>query len=177
MPELLRGERHEIDISSPDFPHSLTYVRNPPKKLFVIGDISAIKEGLAVVGARRATPYGLSCSYHFASLASERKICIISGGARGCDTQSHRAALDNNSVTVVFHGPGIDNLYPTENTPLFQEIIDSGGAIISEHTWKEEPRGWMFRERNRLIAGLAKATLIVEINRLIVIPTKRSLCA
>lgn len=158
----LKGYRIEIARGDALYPKPLELVRNPPKRLYAIGDPSAMSEGLAVVGARRATPYGLSCAYRFAKIAAMRGICIISGGAYGCDSQSHLAALDQGAKTVVFHGPGIDHVYPSKNRGLFQRVVDSGGVVVSEHPWDEGARPWMFRERNRLIAGLAKATLIVE---------------
>lgn len=158
----LKGERIEIPYGSEMYPKALTFVRNPPKRLYVIGDPLAMSEGLAVVGARKATPYGLGCAYRFARMAAKRKVCIISGGARGCDSQAHIAALEHGGKTVVFHGPGMDNVYPYQNRGLFQRVIDAGGAIVSERTWSDPVMPWMFRERNRLIAGLAKATLIVE---------------
>lgn len=158
----LRGERYEIPRGTALYPDAFENVRNPPETLYAIGDPRAMCEGLAVVGARRATPYGLDCAHRFASIAAQRGICIISGGAYGCDTQSHLAALEAGGNTVVFHGPGIDCIYPWRNRSVFQRVIDHGGVIVSEHRWDESARPWMFRERNRFIAGLAKATLIVE---------------
>lgn len=157
-----RGEKHVIARGTRDYPDAIDMIRNAPDRLYVVGNPEALQEGLAVVGARRATPYGLSCAERFASAAAARGIAIISGGARGCDTRSHEAAIANDAPTVVFLGGGCDRPYPNENRNLFQKVIDSGGALVSEHDWLEEPKPWMFRERNRLIAGLARATLIVE---------------
>lgn len=158
----LEGPRHEIDAASAEFPPPLASLAQPPKRLYVIGSIEALEEGLAVIGSRRATPYGISCARHFAGMAARRGIVIVSGGARGCDAAAHRAAVDGGSRTVVFLGGGCDWVYPAENAPLFQAAIDGGGAVASEFDWATEPKPWMFRQRNRLIAGLAKATLIVE---------------
>ena len=157
-----RGERTVIAEGDPRFPEAFRTLRRVPSRLYLAGDERALAEGLAVVGARKATPYGLGCASRFATLASRRGICIVSGGARGCDSQAHTAALENGAPTVVFLGCGIDHAYPAENRALFQRIMDNGGALVSEHPWDTEPRPWMFRERNRLIASLAKATLIVE---------------
>ena len=160
--KVLSGQRHVLSRKSSEFPEALQRIPEPPDRLYVVGDPAALQEGLAVVGARKATPYGLSSASHFAGIASESGIVIISGGARGCDAASHRAAIDRGSKTVVFLGGGCDELYPLENAGLFQEVIDCGGAIVSEQDWSVPPLGFMFRRRNRLIAGLAKATLIVE---------------
>ncbi len=158
----LDGLRSEIDQNSKYFPDIFRLIDNPPKQLFIIGEPLALKEGLAVVGARKATPYGISCAKHFAGRAAEHSIVIISGGARGCDAAAHEAALNAHGITVAFLGGGLDELYPVENIKLFQRIVDCGGAVVSEQVWDARPLPFMFRARNRLIAGLARATLIVE---------------
>jgi DNA processing protein len=149
-----------------DYPAPFYNVSKPPKTLYVIGAKDVLKQaeelGLAVVGARKATPYGLGAAKRFARLAASRGAVIVSGGARGCDSAAHRAALAESASTVVVLGGGCDCPYPSENTPFFQQIIDAGGAVVSENPWDFEPLPYTFRERNRLIAGLAKATLIVE---------------
>ena len=160
--DTLKGPRYILGVGEDGYPDALRHVYEPPERLFVIGDPAALQEGLAVVGARKATPYGLGCAERFAGIAARRGIAIISGGARGCDSKAHEAALIAGAPTVVFMGGGCDWIYPRENAGLFQRIIDAGGALASEHPWNQEPRAFMFRARNRLIAGLAKATLIVE---------------
>ena len=158
----IEGPRHVIDDRDDRYPELLRQVENPPKLLYVIGEPQALQPGLAVVGARRATPYGVSCTRRFAMLAAERGIPIISGGARGCDSVAHEAALAVNTPTIAFLGGGLDQIYPIAHVPLFQRIVNAGGALASEHPWDFEPLGFTFRARNRLIAGLARATLIVE---------------
>lgn len=158
----LEGERSVIDSRSEAFPDALLRIPEPPHRLFVVGNPGALKEGLAVVGARKATPYGIGCAARFAGIAAECGIVIISGGARGCDAEAHKAAVRSKVQTVVFLGGGCDCVYPTENLGLFQQVVDCGGAVVSEQSWDYPPLRWMFRARNRLIAGLAKATLIVE---------------
>ncbi len=162
LPNGLAGPRAEIDIHSKDYPSALKAIADPPEKLYVIGNPEALVPGLAVIGARRATPYGLTCARRFARLAAEKGVNIISGGARGCDSESHRAALEVGGSTVVFLGGGCDAVYPPEHLGLFQNIIDSGGAVVSEQHWTFYPLRYTFRARNRLIAGLADAVLIVE---------------
>lgn len=158
----LSGARHEIRRGEDGYPAAFEVLRNPPACLRVVGDPAALREGLAVVGARKATPYGKSCARRFAGLAAARGIVVISGGARGCDAVAHEAALAAGTPTVVFLGGGCDELYPAENAGLFQRVVDAGGAVVSEHDWGFKPLPFAFRERNRLIAGLARATLIVE---------------
>ncbi len=158
----LDGPRYEIKQSDDAYPNAFRVLENPPASLYIIGQPTALKEGLAIVGARKATPYGISCAKHFAGRAAERGITIISGGARGCDAVAHDAALSAHGKTVAFLGGGLNELYPAENIGLFQRIIDQGGAIVSENEWNLKPLPYTFRMRNRLIAGLSRATLIVE---------------
>lgn len=158
----LSGERFELAGDDRAFPPLLKASPRPPERLYGVGDPSALRPGLAVVGARRATPYGRTAARRFASAAAVRGISIVSGGARGCDAVAHEAALAAGCPTVAFLGGGCDQLYPAENAGLFQRIVDGGGAVVSERPWDFPPQPYTFRERNRLIAGLARATLIVE---------------
>ena len=161
--ERLNGPRCVIGKGDAAFPSLLERVSQPPKELFVVGCPDALlSPALAVVGARKATPYGKGCARRFARLASLRGICIVSGGARGCDAEAHRAALEAGGRTVAFLGGGCDRIYPPENLPLFQRIVDAGGAVVSEREWGFPPVPYAFRARNRLIAGISQATLIVE---------------
>lgn len=158
----LEGDRFVIEWGSALYPESLAKISRPPKRLYGIGDPAALQPGLAVIGARKATPYGEGCARRFARIAAEKGVVIISGGARGCDSEAHRAALSVACRTVAFLGGGCDELYPPEHFTLFQRIVDAGGAVVSEQSWDVPPLPYMFRERNRLIAGLAQAVLIVE---------------
>lgn len=158
----LKGLRHVLKKEDVGYPQALREIPDPPQTLYVIGALSALQEGLAVIGARKATPYGLNCAQKFTTIASKKGIPIISGGARGCDSAAHQAALENEGITIAILGGGCDRVYPKQNQELFQSIIDKGGAIVAEHDWDVPPMPHMFRMRNRIIAGLAKATLIVE---------------
>lgn len=158
----LRGERTVLVRGEGAYPAALERVAQPPDRLYVVGDPAALEEGIAIVGARKATPYGRGCAKRFARMAAERGVAVISGGARGCDAEAHRAALEAEGRTVAFLGGGCDRLYPAEHEGLFQRIVDGGGAVASEHAWDQDPKPYRFRLRNRLIAGLARATLIVE---------------
>ncbi len=158
----LRGNAWEITQKDEEFPQVLRDIQNPPEKLFCVGDPAALQEGIAIVGARKSTPYGRGCAKRFARIAAEKGIVVISGGAYGCDAAAHRAVLDAGGITVAFLGGGCDKLYPADHEPLFQEIVCKGGAVVSEWEWNAPPLPYRFRARNRLIAGLARATLIVE---------------
>lgn len=160
---LLQGQRNVIGKDSKFYPRAFHNISHPPKKLYAIGNMELLnKPALSIIGARKATPYGLSCAHHFAQLAAEAGIVMSSGGAHGCDSQAHRGALDSKGKTVVFLGGGCDQIYPVSNYRLFQDILDAGGAVVSEQPWSFPALPFTFRERNRLIAGFAYATLIVE---------------
>lgn len=158
----LSGCRTLLAVDDDSYPSQLRELRNPPEKLYVIGNVEALRPGIALVGSRRATPYGVACAKRFAGIAAVKGTVVVSGGARGCDTAAHRAAVEAGGQTVAVLGGGCDELYPAENAPLFQSIIDAGGAIVSEYDWGTSPRPYKFRCRNRIVAGLARAILIVE---------------
>lgn len=161
-PYLLNGPRFEIDIASAEYPAILRDTPDPPRVLRGIGNPGALQPGVAIIGSRKATPYGLSCAEMFASHIASRGIPIISGGAMGCDQCAHRAALDGGCPTVVVFGSGADVTYPKRGRELFQRVIDAQGAIISEQPWGTQPLRPTFVRRNRIIAGLAALVLIVE---------------
>ncbi len=158
----LEGPRCVLHPEDALFPAALRVIPRPPKALYVLGDPAALQEGLAVVGARKATPYGLGLARRFAGLAAARGVAVISGGAYGCDAAAHEAALAAGAPTVAFLGGGCDMPYPARHAGLFERIAAAGGAVVSEHPWEAPPLPQQFRTRNRLIAGLARATLIVE---------------
>ena len=158
----LAGQRTVLERGGAGYPPALERVPQPPERLYVAGDPAALEEGIAIVGARKATPYGRGCAQRFSALAARRGVVVVSGGARGCDAAAHEAALGAGGRTVAFLGGGCDRPYPAEHAGLFQRIVDGGGAVASEYAWDEDPKPYRFRLRNRLIAGLARATLIVE---------------
>ena len=158
----LEGVRFILPYGGEDYPEQLMNIPDPPKKLYGIGNPQVLTCGLSVIGARKATPYGRDVAFKFAKIASEHGVTIISGGALGCDSAAHRGCLEGRSPTVVVLGGGCDCIYPESNRDLFQEVVDKGGAVISEHQWQFPPMPYTFRARNRIIAGLSRATLIVE---------------
>ena len=162
QPAMAGGPRSEIIAGSEGYPALLAHVEDPPRRLYVIGDETMLGAGLAIVGARKATPYGVACAERFASIAAQLGITVISGGAMGCDQAAHRGALAGGGKTVVVLGCGADVVYPRRGKELFERIVASGGALVSEQPWGVPPQKFAFRKRNRIIAGLARAVLIVE---------------
>lgn len=155
-------EIFELTEGDADYPPQLRETPHPPRVLYGRGNTSALGLGLAVIGARRATPSGLDVTRTLAGWAAAAGYPVISGAAYGCDQAAHRAALDAGGVTVAVMGCGVDVSYPRSAQRLLDAIATSGGAVVSEYPWGTQPKPWMFRQRNRIIAGLSAAVLVVE---------------
>ncbi|MCL1879857.1 MAG: DNA-processing protein DprA [Actinomycetia bacterium] len=156
---------HRLELSSTDgcYPDCLKELEAVPPRLCLIGNSQLLEQPmLAIVGARKATPYGLNCSRRFARRAALRGVVVVSGGAVGCDQAAHKGALEMDAQTIVVLGSGADVAYPAKAAPLFEQVLSKGGLLLSELPWGSAPMRWAFRKRNRLIAALGQATLIIE---------------
>lgn len=156
-----KTDRWELTPDDEAYPACLLRSPRPPKVLYGVGDPAALREGLAVVGARKATPYGLVCAKRFAGWAAANGVTIVSGAAIGCDSAAHRAALAAGGATVAVLGCGADVDYPRSAAPILAEIRRRY-AVVSELPWGDGPRRNAFPARNRIIAALARAVLVVE---------------
>lgn len=145
-----------------DYPPLLQTTANPPAILFYKGNDPVFEKTAAIVGARKATAYGVQTAERVACGLSENGVTVVSGGARGIDSAAHEGALAGGSPTVAVLACGLDYVYPPENKKLFQKIIDSGGTIISEYPPGTPPLGRQFPARNRIIAGMSRGILVVE---------------
>ena len=154
-----------VKLKLEEFPKALLEIPQPPTQLFIRGKMPPSDYiYLAVVGSRNFTTYGREiCEKLIAGLAGY-PIVIVSGLALGIDTIAHRAALKAGLITMSMPGSGLDNsaLYPRSNIKLAQEIVDSGGCLISEFKPDEKSHIYFFPQRNRLMAGISKAVLIIE---------------
>lgn len=138
-----------------------------PLALWARGDpahLSELDRSIALVGARAATGYGEYVAMESAAALSDRGFAIISGGAYGIDGAAHRATLASDQTTVAFLAGGVDRLYPSGHSGLLQRIIDRG-LVIGELPCGSPPTRWRFLQRNRLIAAVATATVVVEAGR------------
>lgn len=148
-----------------DYPKILKEISDPPIVLYYRGRISPWpKNALAVIGARKNSYYGEKVIQEILKPFSSSNLAVISGLALGIDTIAHQNSLTNDILTFAVLGSGIDNqsIYPPENRLLAKRIIENGGAIISEFPPGTKPEKYNFPIRNRIIAGLSKAVLIVE---------------
>ncbi len=147
----------------PEYPERLKEIYDPPPVLWVRGDASLLtRPSLAVVGTRHPSPYGAGVAEMLARDLAVRRLLIVSGMARGIDTCAHRGALVARMPTVAVWGTGIDVIYPKENKKLAEEILATGGAIVSEVPMGTFPAPQNFPRRNRIISGLCIAVLVVE---------------
>ena len=148
---------------SEGYPPALTGIYDPPPTLYVRGDCPLDGERMiAVVGSRRCTHDGQRAAREFGKGLAENGVTVVSGMARGIDSCAHRGALDGHGRTIAVLGCGVDVVYPPENDRLAAEILDSGGAIVSEFVPGTPPAPGNFPARNRIISGLSAGTLLVE---------------
>lgn len=146
----------------PEWPDNLNDLSAPPIGLVVKGDLSALCErSLAIVGTRNPTPYGVRVAGDFAAGFVDREWSIVSGGAYGIDSAAHKGALVAEGRTVAVLAAGIDVAYPAGNARLFAEIAENG-ALVSEVLPGAHAIPSRFLTRNRIIAALSQATLVVE---------------
>lgn len=144
------------------YPPLLRQTYNPPAVLWYQGNLTDIDQAVAIVGSRKATPYGLSGAQQISEELSRHDVVIISGGARGIDTRAHQGALDGEGRTIAVVAHGLDTIYPRENKKLFASMLDTGGAIVTEYAFGMAPLAQNFPARNRIIAGLSRGVIVVE---------------
>jgi DNA processing protein len=163
--EIEKAKAHKIEIvlyNDDKYPPSLRDCADKPLVLYIKGSLTAQDdESISIVGSRHMTSYGKALTDDFAGYFARMGITIVSGLARGVDTQSHIAALENNARTIAVLGNGLLVNYPPENAAL-QAKIAKNGALISEYLLEMAPNKNTFPRRNRIISGLSKAVLVTE---------------
>ena len=151
-----------INITDNRYPPPLKAIYDPPPILYIKGEIQRSDSlAVAIVGSRRCSTYGQEQASRFAHMLASAGLTIISGMARGIDTASHRGALSAKGRTIAVQGCGLTNIFPPENDKLFVSICEQG-ACISELPLQFEPLSQNFPARNRIIAGLSLATIVIE---------------
>ena len=150
--------------SDPGFPPLLRAIHDPPPGLFLRGNAEATLLALpavAIVGARACSAYGRQIARSVARELASAGLVVVSGLARGVDAEAHRGALEAGGITVAVLGCGIDRDYPAANRELARQVAASG-LIVSEYAPGVEPAPWRFPARNRIVAGLCSASVVVE---------------
>ena len=146
-----------------NYPPLLREIYDPPLLLWIKGNADALnRPGVAVVGTRRATAYGRETAQKLSGELAEKGLSIVSGLAFGVDAAAHKATVNVGGTTVAVLGSGIDVIYPQKNAELAGEIIETGGAVITEFAPGTPPDAGNFPERNRIVSGLTLGTLVVE---------------
>ena len=151
-----------VTAADPDYPGQLRNTPDPPLFLYIRGSLLPENErAVAMVGTRTPTHYGLTVTHRMAYELASQQITVVSGMARGIDTQAHKGALAAKGRTIAVLGCGIDTAYPRENKGLMEEIVRSG-AVVTENPFGTKPESGYFPARNRIISGLAAGTVIIE---------------
>jgi len=164
MKEIKRAELEGVGIvtlADPEYPQALRETPTPPLALYIKGKRHpADSAGVAIVGTRRCTSYGRLVARKLATELAERGVTVISGMAPGVDTAAHQGALAAGRTVAVL-GTGLGKPYPAGSESMMERIA-ARGAVISEYPWDTPGASWTFPRRNRLIAGLARAVVVIE---------------
>jgi DNA processing protein len=154
-----------VTFQDDNYPALLKQIPDSPYLLYMKGNLDCLKlPMIAVVGSRKLTEYGNRATRTFARDLANRGICVVSGLAFGIDASAHRGALEAKGKTIAVVGNSLDaaSIYPRTNFQLAEEIIESGGLLISEFPIQTQAANWTFPARNRIMAGMSLGTLVVE---------------
>lgn len=166
MEYMSKNKINIISILDDKYPRMLRNIYDPPLSLYVKGNDSIFNtSSIAIVGCRECTEYGKNAAKYFAYNLAKKDIVIISGLAKGIDSFSHIGALEANKKTIAIIGNGLDYVYPKENHFLSNQIIDKGGAIVSEYCIGTKPNKYNFPARNRIISGMSIGIIVIEAKR------------
>lgn len=152
-----------ITIEDERYPEQLRKIKNPPKKLYVKGNVELLKTNIiSIIGSRACSQNGEKLTRKFSKELVYQGITIASGMAIGIDTIAHQTTLQEKGKTIAVLGNGWKHIFPEENIELYQQIIKKGGLVITEYPPEEKAKAKNFLERNRIVSGLALGILVVE---------------
>lgn len=152
-----------ITLKDKDYPKNLLHIYDAPAILYYKGDKELLHTNIiAMVGCRECSDYGKEVSIKFSYELAKCGITIISGMAKGIDSYSHIGCIKAGGKTIAVLGSGLDRIYPKENSLLYNEILSTGGLILSEYIIGTKPSKLNFPARNRIISGLGKGIIVVE---------------
>lgn len=153
----------EIRIENSQYPDALRKIKNPPKQLYLEGNMELLnKNSIAIIGSRNCSENGKILAKKFAKELVEQGLTIISGMAKGIDSHAHIETLNNKGNTIAVLGNGFNNIFPKENINLYRKIIEANGLIISEYPPNVKAKSEFFLERNRIVSGLSIGILVIE---------------
>ena len=152
-----------ITINDKKYPPKLKTIKNPPIKLYTIGNVELLKENsISIIGSRNCSKKGGKLAEKFAFELANQGLAIVSGMAKGIDRKAHIGAIESNGKTIAVLGCGFNHIYPEENIDLYYEIIEKGGLVISEYSPETKADSKKFLERNRIVSGLSIGVLVIE---------------
>lgn len=151
----------EIELASEAYPERLRGLRDAPKKIWLRGTLPS-GPAVAIVGTRRASSDAIAFTEALACELGRAGVVIVSGGASGIDAAAHRGALEGGGPTVVVHGTSLEKLFPPRNRSLFAQVLERGGAWLSETPLGAPALRARFLQRNRLIAALSELVIVVQ---------------
>jgi DNA processing protein len=153
-----------LTLTNTQLPDRLTAIASPPKVLYVDGDLNNVlqRPTIAIVGSRKVSAYGRDVTKRLARELAEQGMVIISGLAFGVDSIAHQAVLDAGGQTIAVLPSPLESIYPASHRQLAKRIVEQGGALVTEYPAGTESFKGNFVARNRIIAGLADATLVTE---------------
>ena len=160
---LKKEEVKIVPFNKSSYPENLKDLEGAPSVLYLKGSLNCFSAPcVAIVGSRKMTAYGAKVTKKVSSELAARGVTVVSGLARGVDTQAHREALMVGGRTVAVLGCGLDRIYPPQNYQLARDIVQEGGALVSEYPLGYPIAASNFAARNRIISGLCKAVIVVE---------------
>lgn len=152
-----------ITINDKKYPPKLKIIKNPPIKLYTIGNVELLNENsISIIGSRNCSKKGGKLAEKFAFELTNQGLAIVSGMAKGIDRKAHIGAIESNGKTIAVLGCGFNHIYPEENIDLYYEIIAKGGLVISEYSPETKADSKKFLERNRIVSGLSIGVLVIE---------------
>ena len=154
-------------LTDKEYPKLLSQIKKPPFVLYYIGSLEILRcaqddKTIAIVGTRRITEYGKQVTQSLTSDLVNSGFVIVSGLALGVDAIAHKATIANKGKTIAVLGCGVDCCYPRENQQIYNSILESGGAIVSEYPLSQQPSKGSFPSRNRIISGLSQGVIVTE---------------
>ena len=152
-----------IRFNDQEYPSALKMIEQPPAILFYQGNLQCLQNRiLAMVGSRAASYAGQKAAIKLSAELSRQGVSIVSGLACGIEASAHQGCIEGGSATIAVTACGLDTVYPRDNTPLRDQILNNNGLVLTEYAPGEKPAGWHFPVRNRLITALGQALILIE---------------
>jgi DNA processing protein len=166
--EAVNKNEYIISFDENNYPQKMKYIDDPPLILYAKGNINVLEKenSVALIGKRKVSKYGAEASYKLGYDLSKENIIIVSGLALGCDTQAHLGCVNANGAGIAVLAHGLDQVHPSSNKSLVNELIDKDGLIITEYPAGTNPTKFSYVDRDRIQSGLSDAVIVLETDEL-----------